>query len=194
MKAEFSTTDSAIVGKFSGVLVEVLFAKGGWVSILILTVSFVNLGLFIRVRTFLPILKRKILSRLQDNDSNGNKQNPDLKFILEDSEEFFRKEFFVPETMISWIRNLAGIATMLGLLGTVIGISVAFEEMKNAGTVSLEIFSEGIRLALNTTIQGLCVAIPSVLGFQYLKIILHKTEIELKSSIDNENVDTVKIS
>ncbi|WP_078128720.1 MotA/TolQ/ExbB proton channel family protein [Leptospira alexanderi] len=168
---------------------EVLFAKGGWVSILILIVSFVNLGLFIRVRTFLPILKKNILSRLQDNDPNGNK----LKSILEDSEEFFRREFFVPETMISWIRNLAGIATMLGLLGTVIGISVAFEEMKNAGTVSLEIFSEGIRLALNTTIQGLCVAIPSVLGFQYLKIILHKTEIELKSSIDNKNADAIKI-
>ncbi|MCL8265758.1 MotA/TolQ/ExbB proton channel family protein [Leptospira weilii] len=167
---------------------EVLFAKGGWVSILILIVSFVNLGLFIRVRTFFPILKKNILSRLQDE----NKQNPDLKSILEDSEEFFRRNFFVPETMISWIRNLAGIATMLGLLGTVIGISVAFEEMKNAGTVSLEIFSEGIRLALNTTIQGLCVAIPSVLGFQYLKIILHKTEIELKSSIDNKNANTIK--
>lgn len=133
--------------------------------------------------------QKNILSRLQDNDPNENK----LKSILEDSEEFFRREFFVPETMISWIRNLAGIATMLGLLGTVIGISVAFEEMKNAGTVSLEIFSEGIRLALNTTIQGLCVAIPSVLGFQYLKIILHKTEIELKSSIDNKNADAIKI-
>lgn len=168
---------------------EVLFAKGGWVSILILIVSFVNLGLFIRVRTFLPILKKNILSRLQNNE---NKQNPDLKSILEDSEEFFRREFFVPETMTSWIRNLAGIATMLGLLGTVIGISVAFEEMKNAGTVSLEIFSEGIRLALNTTIQGLCVAIPSVLGFQYLKIILHKTEIELKSSTEDKNADAIK--
>ncbi|WP_036095604.1 MotA/TolQ/ExbB proton channel family protein [Leptospira weilii] len=175
---------------------EVLFAKGGWVSILILIVSCINLGLFIRVRTFLPILKRKILFRLQGNDPNGNKGklNPDLKFILEDPEEFFQREFFVPETMISWIRNLAGIATMLGLLGTVIGISVAFEEMKNAGTVSLEIFSEGIRLALNTTIQGLCVAIPSVLVFQYLKVILHRTEIELKSSIDPEKIDTLKTS
>ncbi|EMF84418.1 transporter, MotA/TolQ/ExbB proton channel family protein [Leptospira weilii serovar Topaz str. LT2116] len=133
--------------------------------------------------------QKNILSRLQNNE---NKQNPDLKSILEDSEEFFRREFFVPETMTSWIRNLAGIATMLGLLGTVIGISVAFEEMKNAGTVSLEIFSEGIRLALNTTIQGLCVAIPSVLGFQYLKIILHKTEIELKSSTEDKNADAIK--
>ncbi|EMJ96598.1 MotA/TolQ/ExbB proton channel family protein [Leptospira alstonii] len=175
---------------------EVLFAKGGWVSILILIVSFINLGLFIRVRTFLPILKRKILFRLQGDDPNGNKkkQNSDLNFILEDPEEFFQREFFVPETMISWIRNLAGIATMLGLLGTVIGISVAFEEMKNAGTVSLEIFSEGIRLALNTTIQGLCVAIPSVLVFQYLKVILHKTEIELKASVDHERIDTLKTS
>ncbi|TGM03701.1 MotA/TolQ/ExbB proton channel family protein [Leptospira barantonii] len=175
---------------------EALFAKGGWVSILILIVSFINLGLFIRVLTFLPVLKRKLLFRLQGGDENGNKheQNPHLKFFLEDSEEFFTREFFGPETMIAWIRNLAGIATMLGLLGTVIGISVAFEEMKNAGTVSLEIFSEGIRLALNTTIQGLCVAIPSVLGFQYLKTVLHRTEIELKSSVDDVSSISGKLS
>ncbi|MCG6169984.1 MotA/TolQ/ExbB proton channel family protein [Leptospira sp. FAT2] len=175
---------------------ETLFAKGGWVSILILIVSFINLGLLIRVRTFLPILKRKLLFRLQDNDQDGNKdrQNADLNLILEDPDEFFTREFFVPESMIAWIRNLAGIATMLGLLGTVIGISVAFEEMKNAGTVSLEIFSEGIRLALNTTIEGLCVAIPSVLGFQYLKTILHKTEIELKSAVDNGVSNSIRNS
>ncbi|EMJ56788.1 transporter, MotA/TolQ/ExbB proton channel domain protein [Leptospira interrogans serovar Valbuzzi str. Duyster] len=171
---------------------EVLLAKGIWVSVLILIVSFINLGLFIRVRTFLPVLKRKILFKLQGNSPSGEKRNIDLKFLLEDPEEFFIREFFVPETMISWIRNLAGIATMLGLLGTVIGISVAFEEMKNAGSVSLEIFSEGIRLALNTTIQGLCVSIPSILGFQYLKVILHKTEIELKSSVDSENENSIK--
>lgn len=175
---------------------EALFAKGGWVSILILIVSFINLGLFIRVLSFLPILKRKILFRLQGGDRNGNKTepNPNLKFFLEDPDEFFTREFFGPESMISWIRNLAGIATMLGLLGTVIGISVAFEEMKNAGTVSLEIFSEGIRLALNTTIQGLCVAIPSVLGFQYLRTVLHKTEIEIKSSLDETNPGAGKSS
>ncbi|EMY13666.1 hypothetical protein LEP1GSC043_4621 [Leptospira weilii str. Ecochallenge] len=33
--------------------------------------------------------KKNILSRLQDE----NKQNPDLKSILEDSEEFFRRNF-----------------------------------------------------------------------------------------------------
>jgi biopolymer transport protein ExbB/TolQ len=167
--------------------VDVLFAKGGWVTVLILIVSFINLGLFLRVWSYLPILKRRILFRLQDEAQNGNQNHSYsyLRSILEDSEEFFTGEFFVPEAMTAWIRNLAGIATMLGLLGTVIGISVAFEEMKNAGTVSLEIFSEGIRLALNTTIQGLCVAIPSILGFQYLKTLLHKTEIEIKHTIQN---------
>ncbi|XDD52483.1 MotA/TolQ/ExbB proton channel family protein [Leptospira sp. WS92.C1] len=173
---------------------DILFGKGGWVSILIFIVSFINLGLFLRVRTFLPVLKRKILFKLQEESSKGGKEKQEshLRSILQDSDEFFTREFFIPEAMIAWIRNLAGIATMLGLLGTVIGISVAFEEMKNAGTVSLEIFSEGIRLALNTTIQGLCVAIPSVLAFQYLRMLLHKTEIELKHSIENETFDPTK--
>ncbi|RHX89451.1 MotA/TolQ/ExbB proton channel family protein [Leptospira stimsonii] len=167
---------------------DVLFAKGGWVSVLILVVSFINVGLFLRVWTFLPILKRRILFHLQEETKNGtqDRSTSSIRSISEDPDDFFAKEFFIPEAMTAWIRNLAGIATMLGLLGTVIGISVAFEEMKNAGTVSLEIFSEGIRLALNTTIQGLCVAIPSILGFQYLKMILQRTEIEIKQTIQNE--------
>ncbi|TGK33888.1 MotA/TolQ/ExbB proton channel family protein [Leptospira gomenensis] len=167
---------------------EDLFAKGGWVSILIFFVTFVNLALFIRVRTHLPSIKRRILYRLQNRTENGfgENSNETLRLYLRDPEVFFTKEFFEPETMTAWIRNLAGIATMLGLLGTVIGIAVAFEEMKHAGTVSLEIFSEGIRLALNTTIQGLCAAIPSLLAFQYLRIYIHKTELEIKTSVEYE--------
>ncbi|MDV6237348.1 MotA/TolQ/ExbB proton channel family protein [Leptospira ellisii] len=173
---------------------EVLFAKGGWVSILIFLVTFVNLALFIRVRTRLPSLKRRILYRLQNRSQNGfdENSNEELRSYLRDPDVFFTKEFFESETMTAWIRNLAGIATMLGLLGTVIGIAVAFEEMKQAGTVSLEIFSEGIRLALNTTIQGLCAAIPSVLAFQYLRIYLHKTELEIKTSVENDSSSVLK--
>ncbi|TGL55497.1 MotA/TolQ/ExbB proton channel family protein [Leptospira kemamanensis] len=72
--------------------------------------------------------------------------------------------FFSPlERTIDWFPTIASVAMLLGLLGTVIGIHTAFGEMEAQGKVSLEVLAGGIKDALNTTIAGLFVAIPSLL-------------------------------
>ncbi|TGL58791.1 MotA/TolQ/ExbB proton channel family protein [Leptospira sarikeiensis] len=128
-----------------------------WVSGLILILSIWNLGTFIHVWTILP--KRKD-SLKQDFLSENN---PSIW------EEKLSEVLFPIETKLSWMKHLAGISTMLGLLGTVLGISKAFSSLQEAGTVSLDAFAGGIQLALVTTILGLFVAIPSLFGFQFLK-------------------------
>ncbi|TGK54610.1 MotA/TolQ/ExbB proton channel family protein [Leptospira kanakyensis] len=71
--------------------------------------------------------------------------------------------FFSPlERTIQWLPTLASLAMLLGLLGTVIGINSAFGAMEAQGKVSLEVLAGGIKDALNTTIAGLLVAIPSL--------------------------------
>lgn len=70
---------------------------------------------------------------------------------------------FFREREILWLGNLAGISTLLGLLGTVLGIHSAFESMKQFKQASPEIFAGGISQALLTTIYGLMIAIPSIL-------------------------------
>ncbi|TGK83265.1 MotA/TolQ/ExbB proton channel family protein [Leptospira noumeaensis] len=71
--------------------------------------------------------------------------------------------FFSPlERTIQWLPTLASLAMLLGLLGTVIGINSAFGAMETQGKVSLEVLAGGIKDALNTTIAGLLVAIPSL--------------------------------
>ena len=71
--------------------------------------------------------------------------------------------YFFREREILWLGNLAGISTLLGLLGTVLGIHSAFESMKQFKQASPEIFAGGISQALLTTIYGLMIAIPSIL-------------------------------
>ena len=71
--------------------------------------------------------------------------------------------YFFREREILWLGNLAGISTLLGLLGTVLGIHSAFESMKLFKQASPEIFAGGISQALLTTIYGLMIAIPSIL-------------------------------
>jgi biopolymer transport protein ExbB/TolQ len=128
-----------------------------WVSSLIALVSVWNLGTFLHVWTILPKRKKSLLVSFLEE------QNPDIW------EEKLSSVLFPIETKISWIKHLASISTMLGLLGTVLGISEAFSSLQAAGTVSLDAFAGGIRLALVTTIFGLFVAIPSLFGYQFLK-------------------------
>ncbi|WP_407658593.1 MotA/TolQ/ExbB proton channel family protein [Leptospira limi] len=71
--------------------------------------------------------------------------------------------FFSPlERTTHWFPTIASLAMLLGLLGTVIGINTAFGEMEAQKKVSLEVLAGGIKDALNTTIAGLLVAIPSL--------------------------------
>ena len=62
---------------------------------------------------------------------------------------------------VEYLNMIGNIAPMLGLLGTVVGMVIAFQQMAEAeGYGRAADLAEGIYLALVTTIQGLIVAIP----------------------------------
>lgn len=65
---------------------------------------------------------------------------------------------------------IAHLAPLIGLLGTVIGFIQAFSEMKMSGLVDISAnqIGEAMEYALITTAAGLVVAIPSVIGYNYL--------------------------
>jgi len=73
----------------------------------------------------------------------------------------------------TWLRSLSSIAhlsPLLGLLGTVTGMIVAFMNLETAGPqVDPSILSGGIWEALLTTAFGLTVAIPAMAAFYYLE-------------------------
>jgi len=62
---------------------------------------------------------------------------------------------------VEYLNVIGNIAPMLGLLGTVVGMVIAFQQMaESAGYGRVAPLAEGIYLALITTVQGLLVAIP----------------------------------
>ena len=66
-------------------------------------------------------------------------------------------------------------APLIGLLGTVTGLVRVFSAMPSTGGAGgTEIFSEGIALALLTTIMGLAIAIPALIGHSYLMRVVEK--------------------
>lgn len=71
------------------------------------------------------------------------------------------------ERGISWLATLSAVAPFLGLLGTVWGIMNSFLQLGRQGSATLDVVGPGIAEALITTVCGLAVAIPAVVGFNY---------------------------
>ncbi len=73
------------------------------------------------------------------------------------------------EKNIPSLATIAGAAPMIGFLGTVIGMILAFHEMAAAGgQIDIEVLAEGIYTAMTTTVGGLAVGIIAYVGYNYL--------------------------
>ena len=72
---------------------------------------------------------------------------------------------------VSYLNMCGSIAPMLGLLGTVQGMIMAFANLANtqAGAAQQSMLATNIAQALWTTAAGLCVAIPAVSLYTYFK-------------------------
>ena len=63
-----------------------------------------------------------------------------------------------------WFDIIAQISTLLGLLGTIFGLVMAFDSLANAPEADKSrLLTEGISMAMGTTAYGLMVAIPTML-------------------------------
>jgi biopolymer transport protein ExbB len=82
--------------------------------------------------------------------------------LAEQSARLFRK--------VEYLSVIGSLAPMLGLLGTVVGMVMAFREVAiSQGAAQAADLAEGIYLALVTTVQGLVVAIPSLAAFAFFR-------------------------
>src|SRR5262249_29008534 len=80
------------------------------------------------------------------------------------------------------LATVGSVAPFVGLLGTVLGIISAFQGIAATGSGGLAAVSAGISGALIETALGLAVAIPSVLGFDYLNGQVVKDEMLLNNA------------
>lgn len=72
------------------------------------------------------------------------------------------------EKNVSWIALFIALAPMLGFLGTVIGMIIAFDQIQSAGDMNPSLVAGGIKVALLTTVFGLIVAIILQVFFNYI--------------------------
>lgn len=80
------------------------------------------------------------------------------------------------ERGLTTLKIISTISPLLGLLGTVLGIFMAFEGIMTHGLGDPTHFAKGISTALITTVGGLIVAIPAYIFYNYFIGELDHTE------------------
>jgi biopolymer transport protein TolQ len=78
------------------------------------------------------------------------------------------EEIMALRTHLIVLATTAGVAPFVGLFGTVWGIMKAFTAMALTGSASISSVAPGMSAALTTTVAGLAVAIPALIGYNYL--------------------------
>jgi biopolymer transport protein ExbB/biopolymer transport protein TolQ len=91
---------------------------------------------------------------------------------------------------LNLLATVGSTAPFVGLLGTVVGIINAFQQMAATGSGGLATVSAGISEALITTAFGLLVAIPAVMAYNYMQGWVDARMVDMTES-SNELLDHV---
>jgi biopolymer transport protein ExbB len=118
----------------------------------------------------------KVITALEANSPLGkllaaglaNRHRP-REVMMERIEDTGRHVAHDLDRFLNTLGTIAGVAPLLGLLGTVTGIIRAFSAIHEGGLGDPRLLSGGISEALICTAAGLFVAIPSYIAFRYLR-------------------------
>lgn len=85
------------------------------------------------------------------------------------TEKIIHNEMTQIEKSRGWLINLYQIAPLLGILGTVQGMVVAFMKIEQTGSTDPKLLAGGIYMALITTVTGLMIAVPVAVAQEFIR-------------------------
>ena len=89
--------------------------------------------------------------------------------IVAGTEKVIHGEMIAMEKSRGWLVTLAQVAPLLGIVGTVYGMIVAFMAIESTASTDPKLLAGGIYQALVTTLVGLLIAIGIILFAEYLR-------------------------
>lgn len=119
-----------------------------------------------------------------------NVRSRDSRELQNAVDEAALSEIPVLQDRTPYLATIAQIATLLGLLGTIVGLMQSFSAVQGAASEQRAILlAAGISTALNTTALGLIVAVPTTVAYSVLQ---RKTE-RLVEQIDEASVRVMNL-
>ena len=92
----------------------------------------------------------------------------------------------------NYLSMIGNVSTLIGLMGTIYGLIVAFRSVASPAIDAAQksqMLADGISVAMNTTLAGLSVAIPSILIYT----ILHNKTNRIIDEIDEHTVKLINL-
>jgi biopolymer transport protein ExbB len=180
-----------------------LILSGGVAStiIMLLLLLFLIITFYVGIERFLTY--RSVLKELSGGESamiNELSQKAKLVYNKTNSPEKTEKALeqmaggyvFELERNTSILATFSGAAPMLGFLGTVIGMILAFREMAvSSGQAEISSLAGGIYTAMITTVGGLIVGILSYIAYNQLAVVLGRITKRLED-LSNELLDSLE--
>ncbi|HDL19398.1 MAG TPA: MotA/TolQ/ExbB proton channel family protein [Bacteroidetes bacterium] len=134
----------------------------------------------------LPYVVRAALSRTQ---SQGN---VDFRTVQNAVDEGTLEIIPKLQERTGYLAMIANVATLLGLMGTIYGLILAFNSVSAPGIDAAEksrLLAAGISTAMNTTLVGLMVAVPAILVYNYV----HNKTMRIIDEIDEHSVKLINL-
>lgn len=95
-----------------------------------------------------------------------------------------RKEITRLERGLVVLEIIVGIAPLLGLVGTIVGMMLLFGNIGQSGLNDASNLAKGIATILNTTLLGLLIAIPSLIFWSYYSKKVETIAVDMESLCD----------
>lgn len=189
-----------------------LLQKGGWLIWPILLGSVLGVALFVErlwalrqsrihpqelLRQLLALLRKhqwreaKMLCREHHNSLarvmwvglTQYEMSKDRDVLRETVEEAGQREAFLLERGVGALGVVASLEPLLGLLGTVVGMIQAFQQVELSGGGDPRVLAGGVWAALLTTAAGLCVAIPAYIAYRFLLARVDQFTLDLQNDV-----------
>ncbi|QFR50000.1 MotA/TolQ/ExbB proton channel family protein [Sulfurimonas lithotrophica] len=158
-----------------GVIVYILIA----LNIIGFTTMLVKFIQIIMTKRYKAVLLEEVIADIKEKEVPLK----DEHIIVELIKDEMSKKLYTVESGLGTVKIIASISPLLGLLGTVTGVLLAFEAISKSGMGDPSVFAGGISMALITTVAGLIVAIPHYIGYNYLIGMLDGLEATVTSEI-----------
>jgi len=114
------------------------------------------------------------------------KLNASFDAMEKSLEEMIEEETIKLHSRLSWLSLIAGVAPMMGLMGTVNGMIGAFTTIaKSKGQATPDVLAGDISGALITTLLGLIVAVPVTAAFVFLRNRVVSYSLEIAAVVED---------
>ncbi len=167
--------------------------QGGTIGYITLSLGAIGVLMAVIQWVYLTLVAGKVRSQIKNadvpNENNplgrvlavyDNNKTVDVETLELKLDEAILKETPALERFLTFIKLISAVAPLFGLLGTVTGMIETFQAITLFGTGDPTMMAGGISAALMTTVEGLVVAIPTLLLHSFVsgtsKSVIHVLE------------------